>query len=378
MTTTKSVLVVSASTGTGHMRAADAVTTAFAERHPRVAVEHVDLLGIAPRWVRAVYGTAYEMVAARAPRLWKEIYRLTDGDEHDRARWGPAAQRVLFRSFRWLLRSRPWSACLCTHFLPCQLAAGRAGFPPFGLVVTDFELHRVWVQRGVARYFVATEALVGELRTRAPGVPAVATGIPIDPGFSRAPGRGEARARLGLEADRPMTLVVGGGLGIGVEEAAVAALESAPDGVMVVAVCGRNETAREHLRGLGVTPERLQVHGYLPGLVTWMAAADLVATKPGGLTVSEALALGRPLLLTRPIPGAEEGNTRAVTAAGAALAARSAAEIRSGFARAFVEPGLLERLSATARALGRPDAAVRVADEVLAMSSATTTTALPG
>ncbi|HEX7241892.1 MAG TPA: hypothetical protein VF263_16540, partial [Longimicrobiaceae bacterium] len=100
------------------------------------------------------------------------------------------------------------------------------------------------------------------------------------------------------------------------------------------------------------------------GMERWLSAADLVATKPGGLTSSETLALGRPLLLTRPIPGAEEGNTRALVAAGAALTGQDSASLRDAFRRVWTEEGLLERLSATARRLGRPDAAQTVASTV--------------
>jgi processive 1,2-diacylglycerol beta-glucosyltransferase len=327
-----------------------------------VHVRHVDLLELAPRWVRAFYGPGYELVAERAPRLWGGIYRATDGPEADPARWAPLAERTLFRAFQRLLRERPWNACLCTHFLPCQVAAGRPGLPPFALAVTDFTLHRVWVQRGVGRYFVATEALAAELSARAPRARVEATGIPIAPPRPTAlpdPAPG-----------RPLALVLGGGLGIGVEDAVRAALEGTPPAVQVVAVCGRNEAARRRLEAHGVAPERLRVLGYVDGLAGWMARADLVATKPGGLTLSEGLAMGKPLLLTRPIPGAEEGNLRTVAALGAALAGRTFEEARSAFARAFAEPGLLPRLSAAAAALGRADAAARVADAVAPAAAA--------
>jgi processive 1,2-diacylglycerol beta-glucosyltransferase len=363
---TPGILIVSASTGTGHLRAAEALCSAFAEVDGAHRVEHVDLLALAPRWVRSVYGTAFEMIAARAPLLWDGIYRITDGDAQDRARWAPAAHRVLFQAFHDLLRSRPWRVCLCTHFLPCQLAAGRHGLPPFALTVTDLTLHRVWVQPGVRRYFVATEALAEELRPRVRGAAVEATGIPIDPAVARVPGRAEARAEWGLHPERPVALVAGGGLGIGVEEAVHAALAAAHRDATIVAVCGRNDEARRRLEGLRAAPERLRVLGYVRGLPTLMSAADVVATKAGGLSVSEALALGRPLLLTRPIPGAEEGNTRTLERAGAALAGRSPAQMRAAFARVFTEPGLLARLAATASALGRPFAARTIAERVLA------------
>lgn len=356
------VLIVSAANGTGHIRAAEAVREAFAAQDPGLHVEHVELLSIAPRWVRTFYGSLFETMVARAPRLWKEIYRVTDGDAQNRARWGPVAHRTLFREFRRLLQSGPWRVCLCTHFLPAQLAAGRFGLPPLALAITDFGLHRFWVQRGVAQYFVATDTMANDLRRRRVRRTRIAvTGIPIGPAFSVPPSREQACAELGLAPDRPVALVTGGGLGLGVDEGTEAALQATHPAVQIVAVCARNEAARARLSSLGVPPERLHVYGTVRGMERFLAAADVVAGKPGGLTVSESLAVGRPLLLTRPIPGAEEVNTRAVVQEGAGLCAATPAEMRDAFHRVFAEPGLLERLSCEARRIGRPHAAPDIA-----------------
>jgi processive 1,2-diacylglycerol beta-glucosyltransferase len=356
------VLIVSAANGTGHIRAAEAVREALAARDPGLHVEHVELLSIAPRWVRTFYGSLFETMVSRAPRLWKEIYRFTDGTDANQARWGPVAHRTLFREFRRLLKSGPWRVCVCTHFLPAQLAAGRFGLPPLSLVITDFGLHRFWVQRGVAQYFVATDTMATDLRRRRVRRSRIqVTGIPIAPAFAHAPSRAEARAELGLAHDRPVALVMGGGLGIGVEEATAAALQATYPAVQIVTICARNEAARVRLSSLGIPPERLQVHGTVRGMERFLAAADVVAGKPGGLTVSETLAVGRPLLLTRPIPGAEEVNTRAVVEEGAGLCASTEQEMRDAFHRVFAEPGLLERLSAEARRIGRPHAAPDIA-----------------
>lgn len=359
-----SVLIVSAANGTGHLRAAEAVRGALAARDPDVHVEHVELLSIAPRWVRAFYGSLFEKMVEKAPRVWKEIYRLTDGDDHDSARWAPLAHRTLFREFRRLLKSRPWNVCVSTHFLPCQLAAGRHGLPRFGLVVTDFGLHRYWAQPGVSTYYVATERLAAELRRRVYRARIEATGIPIDPVFARAPTQAEARAALGLAPDRPVALVMGGGLGIGVEEGVMAALQATEPGVQLLAVCGRNDGARCRLDAARVCEDRLRVYGHVCGMEQYLAAADVVVGKPGGLTVSETLALGKPLLLTRPIPGAEEENTRAVVAEGAALCAPTNEALRQQLLRLFTEPGLLDGLSQAARRIGRPHAADAIATAI--------------
>jgi processive 1,2-diacylglycerol beta-glucosyltransferase len=358
--TQPAILIVSAANGTGHLRAAEAVRGAVAARNPHAHVEHVELLSIAPRWVRAFYGSLFEKMVEKAPRVWKEIYRLTDGADHDTARWAPLAQRTMFREFRRLLQSRPWNVCVSTHFLPCQLAAGRPGLPRFGLVVTDFGLHRYWAQPGVSTYFVATDTLAGQLRQRVRRGRIEATGIPIDPVFAHAPPRAEARAALGLAPDRPVALVMGGGLGIGVEEGALAALRATDPAVQVLAVCGRNDGARCRLSSAGAG-ERLRVYGHVGGMETFLSAADVVVGKPGGLTVSESLALGKPLVLTRAIPGAEEENTRAVVAEGAALCAPTDDALAYQLRRLFGEPGLLEALSCAAHRIGRPHSAAAVA-----------------
>lgn len=358
------VLIVSASAGTGHLRAAEAVRQAFVESAPEIRTEHVDVLELAPSWVRSFYGGGFEALAAHAPWLWRELYERTDGSHTSEGRWGSLARRVLFREFSRLLAGGDWRFVLCTHFLPGQLMAGRAGAPPFGSVVTDYTLHRYWVQPGVERYFVATESLASELRGRVPGVRVDATGIPVARQFGESLSVEAARTELGLGGEGPLALVIGGGMGLGIEETVAAALQAAVPGLRVVAICGRNEAARARLSALGLAPERLRVLGFVSGIERYLAAADLVVTKPGGLTTSEALALGRPLLLTCPIPGQEEGNVRTLTAAGAALAAPDSEAVRAALEYALGEPRVLAGLATSALRIGRPDAAARVAEAV--------------
>lgn len=358
------ILVASASAGTGHVRAGEALREALLARDPSSHVEHVDVLELGPSWLRRAYRDGFELMASRAPWLWKELYELTDLGRTDPARWGRPAKSLLFPELDRLLVGGGWDVVLATHFLPAQLAAGRPA-PPVALVVTDFTLHRWWVQPRVERYFVATRNLADQVRHRVRGARADATGIPIAPSFMEALPRAAARASLGLDPDRPVALVMGGGMGIGVEASARAVAAADTPELQVLAVTGRNQRARESLQhDAGLPSHRLHVHGLVDRMPDFLAAADVVVTKPGGLTLSESLALGRPLVLTRGIPGHEDGNVEALTAAGAALHAPTDDKLTETIRRLSADPRLPNGLAAAARRIGRPHAASTVAGMV--------------
>ncbi len=218
-----SVLLASARAGARHLRAAEALRGAFAAESPTICVEHLDVLELAPRWVRTAYADGFEWIAARAPRVWRQMYERTNEPGPHSQRWGTMAERTLFRAFYRLIKAERWSMVVCTHFLPLQLASARSCLSPFGTVITDLTLHRYWLQPGVRRYFVATPALAQLVERQIRGARVLATGIPVDSAFAVAPSREEARQALGLNPPRPTVLVMGGGLGLRIEEAARAA-----------------------------------------------------------------------------------------------------------------------------------------------------------
>lgn len=348
----------------GHVRAGEAVSAALRSRG--LGAEHVDILALAPRWVRSAYGGGFRLLAGRAPVIWRGLYALSDGSGEDAARWGPIARRLLFRSFARLLSSRPWSACVCTHFLPAQLTAGRANVPPFSLIITDFSLHRYWLQPRVSNYYVAVPALADAVRHRMPDARAEATGIPIDPVFSCPPSCADARMGLALPGDVPVALVMSGSFGLGIGVAASVALDADPT-LHVLAVCGTNDDAQRRLSEHPLAGERLHVHGLVRDIERFITAADFVVTKPGGLTSSEVLALGRPLILTRPIPGHEEENAAVLQRAGAALRVHDGADLVAAIRQLLDEPGTRMSMAGSARSIGRAHAAHDIAASLAAI-----------
>jgi processive 1,2-diacylglycerol beta-glucosyltransferase len=124
--------------------------------------------------------------------------------------------------------------------------------------------------------------------------------------------------------------------------------------------CGKNEAARERLEAAEL-PERVHIRGYVNEIERFFAAADVIITKPGGLTTSEALSMGKPLLLTRGLPGQEEGNLRALVETGVASDVSTPEQLALTCKNLFADINRLARQRAAAAAVGHADAAVRIA-----------------
>src|SRR4030095_16189171 len=175
-------------------------------------------------------------------------------------------------------------------------------------VMTDFGVHDFWKQHGVDRYCIAHESILGSVGPQFPHAIEIPTGVPLMPDFARPLSRADARHELQLPQAGPIVLVLGAALGLSVD-AAVAALLERSDGPRLIAMPGRNGNARRALDPLARRyPERLRVCEWTDRMDIYLRAADVVVGKPGGISVAEALACGRPLLATRSLGGQEGFN----------------------------------------------------------------------
>jgi processive 1,2-diacylglycerol beta-glucosyltransferase len=272
------------------------------------------------------------------------------------------------------LKSGRWDLIVNTHFLPAEIVAAlrRQGAlkVPQATVVTDIDAHRFWAQSPCERYFVASEeAALALRRWGAPLDRISVTGIPIDPVFSRLPSRRASLAEHGLMGNRPVVLQLSGGSGLGPIEEAYDALLRVETPIDLVVVAGRNREARyKLLRRMVPSRHRARVLGFTDRMHELMRAADLIVSKPGGLTVSEALACGTPMAIFNPIPGQESRNGDFLLENGAAIKVNAAAAL-SGKVTALLEDSIkLARLRENAVKLGRPVAAFDVAREACALA----------
>jgi len=369
------VAMLHATAGSGHRSAAQALAVAIAAECPGAAVREVDTLVFASRLYRSTYAASYNAMAARVPRLWGALYHSWALAPVNR---GTAPVRLtldrlnLRRLVRVAERESP-DAIVCTHFLPVEVLSPRRGRGqlrvPLFCVITDFTAHPFWAFPHVDRYFVASGEVADELAGH--GVPRgriEVTGIPVDPRFACTIGREAARARFGLDAERPVVLVMGGGRGVGpLADMAerVSRLHARPE---VMVVCGANEGLREKiasLPGARSQPPLIHALGFTREVDVLLEASDLLVGKAGGLTCSEALIKGVPMVIFRPTPGQEVRNAGYLKKHGAALHADSVDEVEAMVGLWLGDPEELRRRHEAARAIARPQAAETIARRVL-------------
>lgn len=374
------ILVLSASVGAGHLRAAQAVELAFRQAVPEATVRNLDVLTLTNAAFRRVYGTAYLDLVNKAPHVLGYFYDLLDRPSRsgryrtDRLRL--ALEKLNLKAFTRFLQQEPWDLVINTHFLPAEIIASLRKDKKLSIpqvtVTTDFETHRLWVNQPCERYFTATEE--GALYLQSWGVPAAdtqATGIPIHPAFSTPRDRTACLAALELPDDRPIVLQSAGGFGVGPIEKLYRALLDVPQPIQIVVVTGRNAKAKAQLEAVPVPPRhRSLILGYTEQMDDWMAVADLVVSKPGGLTTSETLARGAAMAIVNPIPGQESRNSDFLLENGAAIKINNVATLAYKVGNLLADPKRLAQLKTQARRLGRPRAAFDVVNQSLALLGA--------
>ena len=370
------VLVLSASAGAGHVRAAQALERALVATGRVREVRHVDILQYTSKLFRRVYAQAYLDLVNRAPEVLGWLYDYFDEPwKHERLRLALDKLNTT-RFVRLLERERPdWA--VSTHFLPAEIIAwlrskGRLATRQ-AIVVTDFDVQGMWLTRHVDRYFVALdETRVHLERLGVPPAAITVSGIPIDPVFAEPKDARAMRAKHGLAPDLTTILVSAGGLRgrprRGPHPHPPRAPAPGPARRDLRAERGAEGAARRARREPGrrsLTPA-LHVVGYTTEMDEYMAAADLLVGKPGGLTSSEALARGLALVIVHPIPGQEERNADHLLEAGAAIRCNNLPALAWKIDRLLDDPARLAAMRANARRLARPHAARDIAAALVA------------
>ena len=320
----KNFLIVTASIGSGHNRAAEAIASEIKIKYPNAQVHTVDFMSTKTAYLNGFLKEAYLKMLNLVPDMYDFLYSFTSGKMR-----GFSVQSLLALAMKNdmenLIDRYEADVVVCTHPFPCAAAAylkksKQANIVLAG-VITDFAIHQLWVYKEVDLYFVANEHIQNELALR--GISAwkiYNTGIPILPSFSARYERIELLKKFGLDPNIPIVLIMGGGLGLGGVKLTLDYLEKIYREMQILVVTGENPNLWSELKRQSETSKhKVQVWGFSNNVQELMAVSDLLISKPGALTISEALAMELPMILNEPIPGQEKENAAYIEKTGAAI-----------------------------------------------------------
>ena len=370
------VLILSASAGAGHVRAAQAIEKAFIQLNAAGELKNIDTLQYTNKLFEKLYSKAYIELVDKAPDLLGWLYNHLDNP------WRFERRRLAFdklnaRPFIKLLEDYQPDLAVCTHFLPAEIISWlkqKKGLATRqAIIVTDFDLHAMWLCRYYEHYFVALEET--KLHLQALGVPPekiTVSGIPVDPVFAEHKDKIEMRKKLGLDTDLPAILTSAGGFGVGPMEMLIQSLMKMRNKVQVIAVCGRNEELKNRLDKFTEQLDTKSTVKIVPVSYTtqmdeYMSAADLLLGKPGGLTTSEALAKNLPIVIVHPIRGQEERNSDHLLEEGAAIRCNNLPVLAYKIDKLLDSPERIDKMRANVRRLARPTAAVDIVKKILSL-----------
>jgi processive 1,2-diacylglycerol beta-glucosyltransferase len=366
------LVILSASSGSGHTRAGEALEAA-AQHLPGIAsVRHVDVLEYASALLGELYAELYKQMVSKTPSLWGWWYDKSDTPwkgEHFRV----AMERSQMQPLIECLRADEPDITICTHFLASDIVSYMLQKKQIetrhAVVVTDLHVHAMWLCHQFERYFVPTDESSYYLRQIGfPEDRISVTGIPIHPAFSLPMNREALRKKYDIAPSLPVVLLSAGTFGMESSIVAIRALMHMQLPAQIVALCGKNDDLlSEVVRVTKTAPAHLKFRAlpYTTEMHEWMAISDLFIGKPGGLTLSEAMASALPMILLNPIPGQEEINALSILEQGMAVSPTDVVTLPYKVDLLLKEPPRLAGMRDRMKQLAQPRAAYTILESLI-------------
>jgi len=367
----KRVLFLYLTKHSGHYAAAVAVEQALKRLDPSIETMMLDSFSHANPLLSKVTLKAYLAMLKAAPEIWEYMY---DNPEFQARTKGirDLLNRGNSKKLQRLLAEFHPDAVVCTQAFSCGVLASwkqahQRRSPALIGVLTDYVAHRYWANPMVDLYITPTEDTRSSLLLQ--GIPperVKVTGIPVAASFLKPVNKPAVESALGLRADVPKVLVMGGSLGLGPVKSVIRKLDKLPQPFDIIAVTGKNQELMERLERKGHKLRHpIRILGFAENVHELMEVAEFAVTKPGGMTTAEALVKRLAMILINPIPGQEQKNTEFLLAHRVAVQAEDANDVAL-FADDFLRnPAKLHRMREAATALGQPDAATEAAAAIL-------------
>ena len=354
------VLILTITTGQGHNQVANNLKRCLfdcgADAYSMDVLEYINPV------LKEIVSKGYLMSTKRLPKVYGKAYRMAEKRDSDNkeSRVIKITSGIMARKLEKFINEYKPDTIICTHVFAAMLVSAikkkiDENTKTVG-IVTDFTIHPYWEETDLSYYITATDLLVNQAVKK--GIresTVIDTGIPIDPKFSRKIPKKEARKILGIDDIRTV-LVMSGSMGYGKLARMVKKLDEARADFQIISVCGNNEKLKNQIDKMKLR-HKIYNFGYSDKVDIFMDAADLIITKPGGLTTSEALAKGLPIIMANPIPGHEDRNVEFLLNNGAAIKISSTYPIDEAVHQIFTNTNRLDELRRMVEKLGKPNSA---------------------
>ncbi|MBI4395782.1 MAG: glycosyltransferase [Elusimicrobia bacterium] len=355
----------------GHQKAAEAVMNALRQMNHRVEGHGIDSISYVYPVVGRMISRLYLNILKHTPQVWDYLYDNPTVEGATRDIRDLLHVLNVGKIYKILKRYRP-RCLICTQAVPASILAalkqrGKMKIP-LVCILTDYGVHNYWLSNHVDLYAVPTEDIKRIMLRRGIRESRIlVTGIPVDPYFAVKGEKRLERMRIGFHPDVPTLLVMGGSRGLGPMDEVVSALQHLTKDVQVIVVCGNNRKLLKDLNAKFASDRSVRIFGHTRNVSRLMDAADILISKPGGLTSAESLAKGLPLVMIRPIPGQEERNARFLMKHGAAERVENLEELQRAVRRLLDDKHRMNELKTKAQALAKPLAAFEIGEAVLKM-----------
>lgn len=369
------VLILSVTAGYGHHATAKALEDCF--HNHNISVQTIDVYDYLNKLVHDTISTGYLVSSKYTPLLYRVLYTLAENKNTEA--FYPQFNIIhvvnalsAFKFEKFIEDYQP-DVILCTHVFAAQLIdemkkRNLVQAPTIG-IVTDYTIHPFWEDVPRLEYIVIASELITHLAVKR-GIAKeriLPFGIPIHPSFQKDCTKAEARKMLGLDPDLPVVLVSGGRIGYNDCKKVVKEISNTGLTLQIVALAGKN---RHQLKKLQELPNKIEncylyPYGFVDNMSDMMSAADCIITKPGGLTVTEAIAKKLPMLLIHPIPGQEERNVEFLLNNGIASLVTKTFPLDEALYHMFTNPVRQQTIRQTMEAIGHPDATEKLVDFVI-------------
>lgn len=351
------ILIVSLKAGNGHVKAAEALEKAFKKYYPDFEVKNIDLLDYASVLSKKFYGEWYMDIVNAVPEFYEFMYEHLDPNSTKVRILSDRMNAQKFQSF--VFDYNP-DLIYCTHFVPGNLlTTWRKKYHKNYKIITtltDYEAHPLWVDNEFDLYTTATDEVKDQLiKYGALENKIIVTGIPIDEKFSKSFNKEKILTKLGLE-NKFTVAIFAGAFGKGPIIEVFNDLVELPQDFQIIVVAGKSAELKESIENIE-TNKTVKVLGFIDNMDEVMAISSVAISKAGGLTVSESLAVGLPLIVISPYPGQEEANTRFLQNSMAAFSVKRMREVTEIIKNTFNEPKLLEEMRENIKRIAKPYAA---------------------